>query len=138
MQHAQANINCRIFPGDTIAGTRDRLADVIANPAISVTSKSRRGPPSSPAPLDPAVLGPAERLGAEMYPGVPLIPVMSTGASDSIYLAAAGIPSYGVPGIFYDADSGNIHGLNERIRVKSVLDGRDYLFRLIRTYADAK
>ncbi len=137
-QHAQANINCRIFPGDTIAGTRDRLTEVIANPAISVTSKSRRGPPSSPAPLDPAVLGPAERLGAEMYPGVPLIPVMSTGASDSIYLAAAGIPSYGVPGIFYDADSGNIHGLNERIRVKSVLDGRDYLFRLIRTYADAK
>ncbi len=137
-QHAAANINCRIFPGDTIAGTRDRLAEVIANPAISVTSKPRRGPPSSPAPLDPAVLGPAERLGAEMYPGVPLIPIMSTGASDSIYLAAVGIPSYGVPGIFYEGDGGGIHGLNEHIRVKSVLDGRDYLFRLIRTYADAK
>ena len=72
-----------------------------------------------------------------MYPGLPLVPLMSTGASDSIFLAAAGIPSYGVPGILYDADGGGIHGLNEHIRVKSVLDGRDYLYRLIRLYADA-
>ncbi len=137
-QHAQANVNCRIFPGDTIEGTQGRLVAAIADPAVTVTAKPRRGPVSSPAPLDPAVLGPAERLAAEMYPGVPLVPTMSTGASDSIYLAAAGIPSYGVPGIFYEADGGGIHGLNERIRVKSVLDGRDYLYRLIRIYADAR
>ncbi len=137
-QHAQANINCRIFPADTIEGTRARLVAAIADPGVSVTAKPRRGPVSTPAPLDPAVLGPAQRLGAEMFPGVPMVPVMSTGASDSIYLAAAGIPSYGVPGVVYEADGGGIHGLNEHIAVKSVLDGRDYLYRLIRMYADAK
>lgn len=62
---------------------------------------------------------------------------MSTGASDSIYLAAVGIPSYGVPGILYEYDGGGIHGLDEHIRVKSVFDGRDYLHRLIRTYAES-
>ncbi len=137
-QRATANINCRIFPGETIEGTQDRLASIIADPQVTVTSKPRRGPISSPAPLDPAVLGPAERLAAEMYPGVPMVPIMSTGASNSIYLAAAGIPSYGVPGIFYESDGGGIHGLNEHIRVKSVLDGRDYLYRLIATYANAR
>jgi len=137
-QRATANINCRIFPGETIEGTRDRLAEVVADPAVTITAKPRRGPVSSPAPLDPAVIAPAQKLAAEMYPGVPLVPIMSTGASDSIYLAAAGIPSYGVPGIFYEGDGGGIHGLNEHIRVKSVLDGRDYLYRLVRLYAEAR
>lgn len=72
-----------------------------------------------------------------MYPGLPLIPSMSTGASNSIYLSAVGIPSYGVPGILYENDGGGIHGLNEHIRVKSVYDGRDYLYRLIQAYAAA-
>ena len=103
-----------------------------------VTAKERRGPPSHPAPLREAIVGPAAALGHELYPGLPLIPSMSTGASDSIYLAAAGIPSYGVPGILYEHDGGGIHGLNEHIRVKSVYDGRDYLFRLVRLYADAR
>ncbi len=137
-QRASANINCRIFPGETVEGTRDRLASVIADPAVAITAKPRRGPISSPAPLDPAVIAPAQKLAAEVYPGVPLVPIMSTGASDSIYLAAAGIPSYGVPGIFYEGDGGGIHGLNEHIRVKSVLDGRDYLYRLVRLYAEAR
>ena len=136
-QHAQANINCRIFPGETIEGTRARLAAVIADPGVTVTAKPRRGPPSSPTALDPAVLGPAEKLAAEMYPGLPVVPIMSTGASDSIFLAAVGIPSYGVPGILYESDGGGIHGLNEHIAVKALLDGRDYLYRLIRLYADA-
>ena len=136
-QHARANINCRIFPGETIEGTQRRLVAAIADPGVTVTAKPRRGPPSSPAALDPAVLGPAEQLAAELYPGLPIVPVMSTGASDSIFLAAAGIPSYGVPGILYEADGGGIHGLNEHISVKALLDGRDYLYRLIRIYADA-
>ena len=136
-QRATANINCRIFPGETVEGTRDTLARIIDNPAVTVTSRSRRGPPSHPAPLRAALVDPAVALGKEMYPGLPLIPSMSTGASDSIYLAAVGIPSYGVPGILYEADGGGIHGLNEHIRVKSLYDGRDYLYKLLRTYADA-
>lgn len=137
-QRARANINCRIFPGETIEGTRAKLAEVVGDPSVSVTAKPRRGPASKPATLDPAVLQPAETLATELYPGLPIVPVMSTGASDSIYLAAVGIPSYGVPGVLYENDGGGIHGLNEHIRVKSVLDGRAYLHRLIRAYADAR
>ena len=137
-QRAVANINCRIFPGETVEATRDRLAEVVGNPAATIVAKPRRGPPSKSTALDPAVFGPAEKLAAEMFPGLTLVPSMSTGASDSIYLAAVGIPSYGVPGILHEYDGGGIHGLDEHIRVKSVLDGRDYLHRLVRIYADAK
>ena len=137
-QRASANINCRIFPGETIEGTAAKLAEVIGNPAITVTSKDRRGPPSHPAPLVDKVVKPAEALAAKYYPGIQVIPIMSTGASDSIFLSAVGIPSYGVPGILYEGDGGGIHGLNERIRVKSVYDGRDYLFDLVKVYAAGK
>lgn len=137
-QRAHANVNCRIFPGTPINSVRQTLVRVIADAGVTVTPRPGDKPIGRPAALDPAVLRPAEKLGAEMYPGLPLIPVMSTGASDSIYLAAAGIPSYGVPGILYESDGDGIHGLNEHIRVKSVYDGRDYLHRLIRTYADIR
>ncbi len=137
-QRVTANINCRIFPTETVDGTAATLNAVIGDPQVRLTAKARRGPPSRPTPLDPAVLGPAEALAKQMYPGLPLIPTMSTGASDSIFLAAAGIPSYGVPGVLYEADYGGIHGLNEHIRVASVYKGRDYLHALIRTYAEAK
>ena len=112
-------------------------AEVIGDPAITVAAKGRRGPPSHPAPLADTVVRPAEQLGAKLYPGLPLIPIMSTGASDSIYLSAVGIPSYGVPGVLYEYDGGGIHGLNEHIRVKSVYDGRDYLYQLVKLYGDA-
>lgn len=138
-QRARANVNCRIFPGTPIETVQAKLAELVGDPAVKVTPKDRAGKPiGHPAPLRSAIVAPAEKLGTEMYPGLPLIPTMSTGASDSIYLAAAGIPSYGVPGILYEYDGGGIHGLNERIRVKSVYDGRNYLYRLIRAYADSK
>ena len=137
-QRAQANINCRIFPGETAEAVRDKLVEVIGDPAVTVTAKGRRGPPSHPAPLADQVVRPAQQLGAKRYPGLPLIPIMSTGASDSIYLSAVGIPSYGVPGVLYEYDGGGIHGLNEHIRVKSVYDGRDYLFELVKLYGDAR
>ncbi len=136
-QRAVANINCRIFPGESIGAVRDKLAE-LAGPTLTITSKPRRGPPSKATVLDPAVFGPAEKLGSQMFPGLTMVPIMSTGASDSIYLAAVGIPSYGVPGILHEYDGGGIHGLDEHIRVKSVLDGRDYLHRLVRIYAEAK
>ena len=136
-QHVTANINCRIFPTETVEGTAATLNQVIADPGVKLSVKNRRGPPSKPTPLDPAMLGPAEAVAKQMYPGLTIIPTMSTGASDSIFLAAAGIPSYGVPGVLYEADYGGIHGLNEHIRIKSVYDGRDYLHALIRRYADA-
>ena len=137
-QRATANVNCRIAPGETAEATRDALIAAIGNPAVAVTIKESRGPLARPTPLDPRVLGPAEALAKTMFPGLPLVPTMSTGATDSIHLAAVGIPSYGVPGVLYEHDLGGMHGLNEHIRVKSVLDGRDYLHRLVRVYAEMK
>jgi len=137
-QRAVANVNCRIVPGETIEGVEKALAAAIGDPGVTVAAKPRRGPIASPAPLDPAIFGPAEKLAAEMYPGLQMVPTMSTGASDSIFVSAAGIPSYGVAGILYEADGGGIHGLNEHIRVASLYKGRDYLYRLIKLYAAAK
>ena len=133
-QRAAADINCRIVPGETIEQTRLALIRIFDDPGVTVTAKTARGPIGKPAPLDPVVFNPAITLAAEMYPGLPIIPSMSTGASDSIYLSAAGIPSYGVPGILYEGDGGGIHGLNEHIRVSSLYKGRDYLYRLIKLY----
>jgi acetylornithine deacetylase/succinyl-diaminopimelate desuccinylase-like protein len=136
-QRAKANINCRIVPGETIEGVRQKLVELVDDPGVTVTSQPQRGPIGKPAPLDPAVFGPAETLATEMFPGLPIIPVMSTGASDSIYLSAAGIPSYGAPGIMHEYDGGGVHGLNEHIRVDSLMKGRTYLYRLIKVYAGA-
>ncbi len=134
-QRATANVNCRIAPGETIEQTRQALGVVVADPGVTITAQAQRGPIGKPAPLDPVVFTPARTLAAEMYPGLPIIPNMSTGASDSIYISAVGIPSYGVPGILYEGDGGGIHGLNEHMRVSSLYKGRDYLYRLIQMYA---
>ncbi len=134
-QRATANVNCRIAPGETIEQTRQALMAAVADPGVTITTQPQRGPIGKPAPLDPVVFEPAKTLAAEMYPGMPIIPNMSTGASDSIYISAAGIPSYGVPGILYEGDGGGIHGLNEHMRVSSLYKGRDYLYRLIQMYA---
>ncbi len=135
-QRARAIINCRMFPGSKVDDVQAALAGAINDPQVKITTVLPLSPFSPPPPLSPKLLGTAEKLGAEMFPGVLMLPIMSTGATDGIYLARAGIPTYGVPGIFYEADGGGIHGLNERIRVKSLYDGRDYLFRLIKLYAN--
>jgi acetylornithine deacetylase/succinyl-diaminopimelate desuccinylase-like protein len=133
-QRATADVNCRIAPGETIEETRAALDRIVDDPGVTISAKAARGPIGKPAPLAPAIFDPATKLAAEMYPGLPIIPNMSTGASDSIYLSASGIPSYGVPGILYEADGGGIHGLNEHMRVSSLYKGRDYLYQLIKLY----
>lgn len=135
-QRARATVNCRIFPGVDPEAVRAALAGAIANPAVSVTLQQPTRPIAVEPPLSPKIIDPARKLAAEFFPGVPLLPVMSTGATDATYTGLIGIPTYGVPGIFMEADGGGIHGLNERIRVKSVYDGRDYLFRLVGIYAN--
>jgi len=137
-QRAGANINCRIFPGETVEGTRTTLAKVIGDPKLTVTLMPPIEPLAQPPSLDPKVMGPAEALTKKYYPGVPLIPSMSTGASDGIYLEAIGIPSYGVPGDWSDPDGNGVHGLNEREAVRAVFIGRDFWTDLVRAYADAK
>jgi acetylornithine deacetylase/succinyl-diaminopimelate desuccinylase-like protein len=136
-QHAMANINCRIFPGETVEGTMATLASVIGDPGVKISILQPVRPLAMPPPLDPKIIGPAEKLVAKYFPGVPLIPSMSTGATDGIFLEAIGIPVYGVPGGWGDPDGNGVHGLNERRSERSVLIGRDFLDDLIKTYADA-
>ena len=137
-QRAGANINCRIIPGETVESTRAALVAAIGDPGVSVTVRGEPGPIAVPPPLDPKVIGPAERLVAKYYPGVPLVPTMSTGATDGVYLEAIGIPSYGPPGLYGDPDGNGTHGLNEREAVAAVFTGRALLTELVRTYADAE
>jgi len=133
-QRATANINCRIFPGETVEATAAKLQE-LAGPKVKLTINQPIRPTAVPTPLDPRIMGPAKAVAAKHFPGIPLIPLMSTGATDGIFFQAIGIPVYGVPGIFIDSDFNGIHGLNERIRVKSLYDGRAYLFDLVKAYA---
>lgn len=134
-QRVSANVNCRIFPGHTPAETMDTLARVIGDPGISIELARKDKPLAMSPPLDPAIIGPMETLSARYFPGVPVIPSMSTGATDALYLAAVGIPTYGVPGAWSDPDGNGVHGLNERLEVRSVYVGRDYLFDLVKALA---
>jgi acetylornithine deacetylase/succinyl-diaminopimelate desuccinylase-like protein len=136
-QRAAANVNCRIFPGETVEDTKAALEAVIGDPGVKVTLVQPIRPVAVPPPLDPKIFAPAEKLVAKYYPGVPLIPSMSTGATDGIFLEAIGIPVYGAPGGWGDPDGNGTHGLNERRSVRSVFVGRDFLTDLVRAYADS-
>ena len=114
------------------------LAKVIGNPKITITLVPPIRPAALPTPLDPKIMDPATKLAAKYFPGVPLTPVMSTGGTDGIFLAAIGIPVYGVPGPWGDPDGNGAHGLNERMEVRSVYVGRDYLYDLVKLYAGGK
>lgn len=137
-QRAGANINCRIFPGQTIEDTQAALAGAIGDAGVTITQVPPIRPPAVPPPLDPRIMRPAEQLVARYFPGVPLTPVMSTGGTDGIFLEAIGIPVYGVPGMWGDPDGNGAHGLNERIEVRSVMTGRDFLTDLVKAYADMR
>ncbi len=135
-QRARANINCRIFPGVSRDAILAQVVKIVDDPAIAVTIPEVRGPVANPSPLTPQILKPIEKLAHEMWPGVPLIATLEPGASDAQFLNPAGIPTYGITGIFVDPDGGHIHGLNERVRVQSVYEGRAFLYRLVKMYAD--
>jgi len=137
-QRARATINCRVFPGVSLQSVRAKLEQLVADPQVAVTMEDS-GYPTAPAPpLTQAILGPMEKLTAEFWPGVPVLPIMQPWATDGIYTNAAGIPTYGVQAIFVGPDLGRIHGLNEYISVKSLLEGREFLYRLVKLYAEQK
>ena len=126
---------CSSDLGVSAEDVRLTIEKAIADPRMTVKQTDDRGPIAQPPPLTPAILGPAERLVKKYYPGVPLVPTMSTGATDGIYLEAVGIPSYGPPGLYGDPDGNGTHGLNERAIVKAVYTGRDFLTELVKDYA---
>ncbi|WP_426167101.1 M20/M25/M40 family metallo-hydrolase [Sandarakinorhabdus sp. DWP1-3-1] len=135
-QRATANVNCRMFPGTDPEKTRADLAAAIGNPGVTITLTPPIRPVAVSPPLNPAVIGPMKTLAAKHFPGVPMGVTMSTGATDAIFLSPIGIPTYGAPGLFIDPDGNGMHGLNERIRINSLMQGRDYLDDLVHTLAD--
>ena len=137
-QRARANINCRIFPGVAQETVRRQLEEIVADADVKVTTLEVRGPSSPPPPLTPAIMGPLEKLTAQFWPGVPVVAMMQPGATDGQFLNAVGIPTYGIEAVFMGADLGNIHGLNEYVRVKSLLEGREFMYRLVKTYANQR
>ena len=134
-QRARANVNCRIFPGVAIEDVRQMLARVLADAKITVTTVLPSDPVVLPPPLTAAIMKPIEQVTRQVYPGIEVVPVLQAAGTDAIYLAEAGIPTYGLSGMFVDPDLSNIHGLNERIRVQSLYDGRDFLFSLVKLFS---
>jgi acetylornithine deacetylase/succinyl-diaminopimelate desuccinylase-like protein len=135
-QRATANINCRIFPGTTAEQVRETLVKTVQDPKIAITMKPPRSQVAKiPPPLTPPIMDPIKASAAKIWPGVPVIPVLTAGATDGAFLTPVGIPTYGVTGMFGDPDGNGVHGLNERIRVSSLYNGRDFLYELVKTYA---
>ena len=129
-QTAGALVNCRILPNHDPAQVLLALRELVG-PGVEVTPVTEPSP-SPPSPLTPDVLGLIERVTEEMWPGVPVVPVMSTGATDGLYLRRAGIPTYGVSGLFGDVDDNRAHGQDERILIESFYEGQEFLYRLVK------
>jgi acetylornithine deacetylase/succinyl-diaminopimelate desuccinylase-like protein len=132
---ARANVNCRILPGHPLDEIQAMLVKVLDDPRIVVSRAAGlagSGLPNPPSPLRPDLMSALAKVSNEMWPGVPIVPVMDAGASDGAISRAAGFPTYGLPGLFMDVDDDRSHGRDERIRVASFYDGVDFYYRLVK------
>ena len=129
-QLATANVNCRILPGVPISAVVTELTKVLADPGIQI-SLVDEATPSKPAVLRDDVMSATETIVKSMFPGVPVVPVMSTGATDGLFLRNAGIPTFGVDGLFDDIDDVRAHGRDERVGVKQFNEDLEFQYRLI-------
>ncbi|HEY4880045.1 MAG TPA: M20/M25/M40 family metallo-hydrolase [Candidatus Acidoferrales bacterium] len=132
---AHANVNCRILPGHSPDEIQAMLVKVLDDPRIVVSRAAGlagSGLPNPPSPLRPDLMSALAKVANEMWPGVPIVPVMDAGASDGAISRAAGFPTYGLPGLFMDVDDDRSHGRDERIRVASFYDGVDFYYRLVK------
>lgn len=135
-QSVTANVNCRIFPGRTPEAIMAELTGIMDDPAISIAKVREDKPIAKAPPLDPRVLDPMRAVVEKYYPGVPLIPTMSTGATDGLYFSAVGIPAYGFSALYHDPSGSGAHGLDEHISVDALYRGRKALTDLVHAYAD--
>ncbi len=130
-QLARAGVNCRLMPGESSDSVRQTLVSVLADEEIKVTQMSQ-DVVSAPSALTDEVLGAITKLSNEFWPGVPIIPVMSAGATDGSYLRNACIPTYGHSGLASELGDFRAHGRDERILVSSFWQGQEYLYRLVK------
>jgi acetylornithine deacetylase/succinyl-diaminopimelate desuccinylase-like protein len=128
-QRARATVNCRILPDESIDEVQRTLERVVADDSIKIT-RIGEGVVSPMPPLTPALMNAVEDISKDMWPGVPVIPTLLPGGTDGRFLNNAGIPTYGVSGIFGGPEPSGAHGLNEHLRVKSLYDGQEFLYRL--------
>lgn len=136
-QLARAMVNCRIAPGDSVDYIQKTLVSVLADDQIKVTP-DQADTLSEPSPLNPQVFGPIEKLTKKFWPGIPVLPTMSTGATDGRFLRNAGIPTYGHSGLGGDIFDVRAHGKDERVSVKQFYEAQEYLYQLVKLYAGGK
>jgi len=116
----------------------DALLAAIADPEVTVEFQAPPEKAGVQPPLSREVMAPIEALSRDMYPGIAVIPTINSGATDGRFLTPVGIPTYGVSGMLSDGATSNAHGLNERIRVQTLIEGREFLYRLTKAYAGGK
>lgn len=137
-QIATAFVNCRVFPNVTADDVRAKIIAAVADTGIAVSAPSAQIPPTQPSPLTPEIMGPVTSITKSMFGDIPVIPFMTTGATDGKYLRAAGIPCYGVSGLFVDPADLRIHGRDERVLQKSLYDSQEFLYRLVKSLSSPK
>ena len=138
---AHANVNCRILPGHSPDEIETTLVKVLDDSHIVVTHAAglaSSGIPNPPSPLRPDLMAALSKVAGEMWPGIPIVPVMDAGASDGAISRAAGLPTYGLPGLFMDVDDDRSHGRDERVRVASFYDGVDFYYRLVKALSSGQ
>lgn len=129
-QLAEANINCRLFPTDTAEVIRADFEKLINDTTVQVLVRSQR-PPSPITAMLPELMDPVAQITRDMWGNIPIIPVMSTGATDSRFFRALGVPAFGVSGLFSDPSvDARAHGRDERMRMQSYYEGQEFLYRL--------
>jgi acetylornithine deacetylase/succinyl-diaminopimelate desuccinylase-like protein len=133
-QLARAVVNCRLLPGESPDETLRTLKSVIRDDLAEIGVRNW-AKLSRPSPLDPAILRSVERATTALWPGVPVVPTMSTGGTDGRDLRNAGIPTYGVSGLFEDIDDIRWHGRDERVAVKAFFEAQEFLYRLTKDLA---
>ncbi|HKW96099.1 MAG TPA: M20/M25/M40 family metallo-hydrolase [Bryobacteraceae bacterium] len=133
-QLAAANVNCRVLPEDSVEYVESTLRRVVADDQVKMhpVGEISRGPAS---PMRADVLKAVNRATDTLWPGVPTVPTMLMGATDGLYLRAAGIPTYGVQGFFMDRDDIRFHGRDERMSVRSFYEGQTFLYQLVKMLA---
>ena len=137
-QTATANINCRMAPGHDPTDVRAALLKTANDTGVSL-SRAPAMEHASPSPLSAEIMGPIEKVTRDVFgPNVLVIPTMGTGATDSKYLRAIGIPGYGVSGLFGDPNDGRAHGKDERVLITSYYQSQDFLYRLVKELSTSK
>jgi acetylornithine deacetylase/succinyl-diaminopimelate desuccinylase-like protein len=133
-QLAAANVNCRVMPEDSLEYLESTLKGVIADDQVKIkVDNMEANAPGSPLRAD--ILHAMNRITDTMWPGVAVLPFMSTGATDGRSLREAGIPTYGVQGFFNDRNDNRAHGRDERMMVRSFYEGQTFLYELVKDLA---